>query len=159
MLLRSQRRLTRPCPTASHQWRGSTCSRTRLTWTPSAAAEVGPSARVIPVRVAAEHSWCVVLHRAVEGERQGQELQDRRWVQWLHAAPALVPATGRSHRLVLSDLCLSCGSSDTDVQHPLFEGSLCLKCKVTQQMVLSLAVFCSAPYLPLCSAASNPSRL
>uniref|UniRef100_A0A669ERT7 DNA (cytosine-5-)-methyltransferase n=1 Tax=Oreochromis niloticus TaxID=8128 RepID=A0A669ERT7_ORENI len=27
------------------------------------------------------------------------------------------------------DFCLSCGSTDIDVQHPLFKGGLCLKCK------------------------------
>ncbi|KAM7405121.1 hypothetical protein PAMP_012406 [Pampus punctatissimus] len=27
------------------------------------------------------------------------------------------------------DFCLSCGSSEIEVQHPLFEGGLCLKCK------------------------------
>uniref|UniRef100_A0A672ZH43 DNA (cytosine-5-)-methyltransferase n=1 Tax=Sphaeramia orbicularis TaxID=375764 RepID=A0A672ZH43_9TELE len=30
---------------------------------------------------------------------------------------------------VISDFCLSCGTSEIEVQHPLFEGSLCLKCK------------------------------
>ncbi|XP_020785219.2 DNA (cytosine-5-)-methyltransferase 3 beta, duplicate a isoform X2 [Boleophthalmus pectinirostris] len=29
----------------------------------------------------------------------------------------------------LEDFCLSCGTSEIDVQHPLFEGSLCTKCK------------------------------
>ncbi|XP_040008576.1 DNA (cytosine-5-)-methyltransferase 3 beta, duplicate a [Xiphias gladius] len=29
----------------------------------------------------------------------------------------------------IEDFCLSCGSSDIEVQHPLFEGGLCLKCK------------------------------
>uniref|UniRef100_A0A667X883 DNA (cytosine-5-)-methyltransferase n=1 Tax=Myripristis murdjan TaxID=586833 RepID=A0A667X883_9TELE len=29
----------------------------------------------------------------------------------------------------IEDFCLSCGSSETEVHHPLFEGSLCLKCK------------------------------
>uniref|UniRef100_A0A671VLU0 DNA (cytosine-5-)-methyltransferase n=1 Tax=Sparus aurata TaxID=8175 RepID=A0A671VLU0_SPAAU len=30
---------------------------------------------------------------------------------------------------VIPDVCLSCGSSEVDVQHPLFEGGLCQKCK------------------------------
>uniref|UniRef100_A0A7N6BLE4 DNA (cytosine-5-)-methyltransferase n=1 Tax=Anabas testudineus TaxID=64144 RepID=A0A7N6BLE4_ANATE len=30
---------------------------------------------------------------------------------------------------VISDFCLSCGSSEIEVRHPLFEGGLCLKCK------------------------------
>ena len=30
----------------------------------------------------------------------------------------------------LADFCLSCGSSIVEICHPLFEGSLCLKCKV-----------------------------
>ncbi|KAJ0064883.1 hypothetical protein NL108_017006, partial [Boleophthalmus pectinirostris] len=29
----------------------------------------------------------------------------------------------------ITDFCLSCGTSEIDVQHPLFEGSLCTKCK------------------------------
>uniref|UniRef100_A0A8C5E0E8 DNA (cytosine-5-)-methyltransferase n=1 Tax=Gouania willdenowi TaxID=441366 RepID=A0A8C5E0E8_GOUWI len=29
----------------------------------------------------------------------------------------------------ISDFCLSCGSSEVDVLHPLFEGGLCLRCK------------------------------
>ncbi|KAK2851769.1 hypothetical protein Q5P01_008045 [Channa striata] len=29
----------------------------------------------------------------------------------------------------IEDFCLSCGSTEIDVQHPLFEGGLCLKCK------------------------------
>uniref|UniRef100_A0A669CGH3 DNA (cytosine-5-)-methyltransferase n=1 Tax=Oreochromis niloticus TaxID=8128 RepID=A0A669CGH3_ORENI len=29
----------------------------------------------------------------------------------------------------IEDFCLSCGSTDIDVQHPLFKGGLCLKCK------------------------------
>ncbi|TKS76847.1 DNA (cytosine-5)-methyltransferase 3B [Collichthys lucidus] len=29
----------------------------------------------------------------------------------------------------IENLCLSCGSSEIEVQHPLFEGGLCLKCK------------------------------
>ncbi|KAM7411410.1 hypothetical protein PAMA_021413 [Pampus argenteus] len=29
----------------------------------------------------------------------------------------------------IEDFCLSCGSSEIEVQHPLFEGGLCLKCK------------------------------
>ncbi|XP_068180312.1 DNA (cytosine-5-)-methyltransferase 3 beta, duplicate a [Antennarius striatus] len=29
----------------------------------------------------------------------------------------------------IEDFCLCCGSSEVDVQHPLFEGGLCLKCK------------------------------
>ncbi|XP_072222812.1 LOW QUALITY PROTEIN: uncharacterized protein [Leuresthes tenuis] len=29
----------------------------------------------------------------------------------------------------IEDFCLCCGSSEIDVQHPLFEGGLCLKCK------------------------------
>uniref|UniRef100_A0A4W4G9J5 DNA (cytosine-5-)-methyltransferase n=1 Tax=Electrophorus electricus TaxID=8005 RepID=A0A4W4G9J5_ELEEL len=29
----------------------------------------------------------------------------------------------------IKDFCLSCGSTNTDIFHPLFEGSLCLKCK------------------------------
>uniref|UniRef100_A0A3Q3JY49 DNA (cytosine-5-)-methyltransferase n=1 Tax=Monopterus albus TaxID=43700 RepID=A0A3Q3JY49_MONAL len=29
----------------------------------------------------------------------------------------------------IEDFCLSCGSSEIDVPHPLFEGGLCLKCK------------------------------
>ncbi|XP_062282462.1 DNA (cytosine-5-)-methyltransferase 3 beta, duplicate a [Scomber scombrus] len=29
----------------------------------------------------------------------------------------------------IADLCLSCGTSEIEVQHPLFEGGLCLKCK------------------------------
>uniref|UniRef100_A0A672ZDZ9 DNA (cytosine-5-)-methyltransferase n=1 Tax=Sphaeramia orbicularis TaxID=375764 RepID=A0A672ZDZ9_9TELE len=29
----------------------------------------------------------------------------------------------------IKDFCLSCGTSEIEVQHPLFEGSLCLKCK------------------------------
>uniref|UniRef100_A0A3B3RNQ8 DNA (cytosine-5-)-methyltransferase n=1 Tax=Paramormyrops kingsleyae TaxID=1676925 RepID=A0A3B3RNQ8_9TELE len=29
----------------------------------------------------------------------------------------------------IKDYCLSCGSSSTEIFHPLFEGSLCLKCK------------------------------
>ncbi|XP_068453357.1 DNA (cytosine-5-)-methyltransferase 3 beta, duplicate a [Clinocottus analis] len=29
----------------------------------------------------------------------------------------------------ISDFCLSCGSREIEVQHPLFEGGLCLKCK------------------------------
>nr|XP_061802999.1 DNA (cytosine-5)-methyltransferase 3C-like [Nerophis lumbriciformis] len=32
-------------------------------------------------------------------------------------------------RLAVSDCCLACGSSEVDVEHPLFEGGLCLKCK------------------------------
>uniref|UniRef100_A0A3Q2YUF5 PHD-type domain-containing protein n=1 Tax=Hippocampus comes TaxID=109280 RepID=A0A3Q2YUF5_HIPCM len=31
--------------------------------------------------------------------------------------------------LVVSDCCLACGSADIVVQHPLFEGGLCFKCK------------------------------
>ncbi|KAM4610617.1 DNA (cytosine-5-)-methyltransferase 3 beta, duplicate a [Polymixia lowei] len=30
----------------------------------------------------------------------------------------------------IEDFCLSCGTSEIEVHHPLFEGSLCLKCKV-----------------------------
>ncbi|KAF7663585.1 hypothetical protein LDENG_00205990 [Lucifuga dentata] len=29
----------------------------------------------------------------------------------------------------IEDFCLSCGTTETEVQHPLFEGALCLKCK------------------------------
>ncbi|XP_017324033.1 DNA (cytosine-5-)-methyltransferase 3 beta, duplicate a isoform X3 [Ictalurus punctatus] len=29
----------------------------------------------------------------------------------------------------IEDFCLSCGTPDTEIFHPLFEGSLCLKCK------------------------------
>ncbi|XP_071333214.1 DNA (cytosine-5-)-methyltransferase 3 beta, duplicate a isoform X2 [Trachinotus anak] len=29
----------------------------------------------------------------------------------------------------IEDFCLSCGSTEIEVQHPLFEGGLCLKCK------------------------------
>uniref|UniRef100_A0A3Q3CQ99 DNA (cytosine-5-)-methyltransferase n=1 Tax=Haplochromis burtoni TaxID=8153 RepID=A0A3Q3CQ99_HAPBU len=29
----------------------------------------------------------------------------------------------------IEDFCLSCGSTDIDVQHPLFKGGLCLRCK------------------------------
>lgn len=29
------------------------------------------------------------------------------------------------------DFCLSCGNGNVEIFHPLFEGSLCLKCKVT----------------------------
>ncbi|XP_070765977.1 DNA (cytosine-5-)-methyltransferase 3 beta, duplicate a [Enoplosus armatus] len=29
----------------------------------------------------------------------------------------------------IEDFCLSCGSSEIEVQHPLFEGGLCLRCK------------------------------
>uniref|UniRef100_A0A4W6EGQ0 DNA (cytosine-5-)-methyltransferase n=1 Tax=Lates calcarifer TaxID=8187 RepID=A0A4W6EGQ0_LATCA len=29
----------------------------------------------------------------------------------------------------ISDFCLTCGSTEIEVQHPLFEGGLCLKCK------------------------------
>lgn len=36
----------------------------------------------------------------------------------------------RPQWFVISDVCLSCGSSETDVLHPLFEGGLCSKCKV-----------------------------
>ncbi|KAM6924485.1 DNA (cytosine-5-)-methyltransferase 3 beta, duplicate a [Xenentodon cancila] len=39
-----------------------------------------------------------------------------------------VKETGKS--IEVSDFCLSCGSSDIDVQHPLFQGGLCVKCKV-----------------------------
>ncbi|XP_047196039.1 DNA (cytosine-5-)-methyltransferase 3 beta, duplicate a [Hippoglossus stenolepis] len=31
--------------------------------------------------------------------------------------------------ITIEDLCLSCGSSDIEVSHPLFEGALCQKCK------------------------------
>uniref|UniRef100_A0A671VS90 DNA (cytosine-5-)-methyltransferase n=1 Tax=Sparus aurata TaxID=8175 RepID=A0A671VS90_SPAAU len=34
-----------------------------------------------------------------------------------------------SQWFVIPDVCLSCGSSEVDVQHPLFEGGLCQKCK------------------------------
>uniref|UniRef100_A0A7N6BB81 DNA (cytosine-5-)-methyltransferase n=1 Tax=Anabas testudineus TaxID=64144 RepID=A0A7N6BB81_ANATE len=34
-----------------------------------------------------------------------------------------------SESFVISDFCLSCGSSEIEVRHPLFEGGLCLKCK------------------------------
>ncbi|XP_074499588.1 uncharacterized protein LOC141772483 isoform X1 [Sebastes fasciatus] len=30
----------------------------------------------------------------------------------------------------IGDFCLACGSTEIEVQHPLFEGGLCLKCKV-----------------------------
>uniref|UniRef100_A0A8C4I6U0 DNA (cytosine-5-)-methyltransferase n=1 Tax=Dicentrarchus labrax TaxID=13489 RepID=A0A8C4I6U0_DICLA len=32
-------------------------------------------------------------------------------------------------RKTIEDFCLSCGSSELEVRHPLFEGGLCLKCK------------------------------
>jgi len=31
---------------------------------------------------------------------------------------------------VFPDFCLACGSTQIEVRHPLFEGGLCLKCKV-----------------------------
>uniref|UniRef100_A0A7N8WXE3 DNA (cytosine-5-)-methyltransferase n=1 Tax=Mastacembelus armatus TaxID=205130 RepID=A0A7N8WXE3_9TELE len=42
--------------------------------------------------------------------------------------PHLVPQSSNM-RFVISDFCLSCGSPELEVQHPLFEGGLCLKCK------------------------------
>lgn len=42
-------------------------------------------------------------------------------------------------RRLLSDFCLSCGSSETHVRHPLFEGGLCVKCKVTFDLCSILA--------------------
>uniref|UniRef100_A0A8D3DSP6 DNA (cytosine-5-)-methyltransferase n=1 Tax=Scophthalmus maximus TaxID=52904 RepID=A0A8D3DSP6_SCOMX len=48
---------------------------------------------------------------------------------------AIAPATTYSRAMVkhkgqnIEDFCLSCGSSEIDALHPLFEGGLCLKCK------------------------------
>lgn len=41
------------------------------------------------------------------------------------------------------DFCLSCGSSETHVRHPLFEGGLCVKCKVTFDPLPACALLCS----------------
>uniref|UniRef100_A0A8C4I9C1 DNA (cytosine-5-)-methyltransferase n=1 Tax=Dicentrarchus labrax TaxID=13489 RepID=A0A8C4I9C1_DICLA len=37
--------------------------------------------------------------------------------------------TKRNNKLLVLYFCLSCGSSELEVRHPLFEGGLCLKCK------------------------------
>lgn len=52
--------------------------------------------------------------------------------------------TARSRPFALPDFCLSCGSSEIAVQHPLFEGGLCLKCKVTRRPNWCFSAF-SAP--------------
>uniref|UniRef100_A0A4W6EG91 DNA (cytosine-5-)-methyltransferase n=1 Tax=Lates calcarifer TaxID=8187 RepID=A0A4W6EG91_LATCA len=40
-------------------------------------------------------------------------------------APVITYSKGRT----IADFCLTCGSTEIEVQHPLFEGGLCLKCK------------------------------
>uniref|UniRef100_A0A3Q0RZ54 DNA (cytosine-5-)-methyltransferase n=1 Tax=Amphilophus citrinellus TaxID=61819 RepID=A0A3Q0RZ54_AMPCI len=44
-------------------------------------------------------------------------------------APTIVYNKVKEKGKTIEDFCLSCGSSEIDVQHPLFEGGLCLKCK------------------------------
>ncbi|XP_062248294.1 DNA (cytosine-5-)-methyltransferase 3 beta, duplicate a [Platichthys flesus] len=41
-----------------------------------------------------------------------------------------IPEKLKEEGVTIEDLCLSCGSSDIEVSHPLFEGALCQKCKV-----------------------------
>uniref|UniRef100_H3D4L6 DNA (cytosine-5-)-methyltransferase n=1 Tax=Tetraodon nigroviridis TaxID=99883 RepID=H3D4L6_TETNG len=40
-----------------------------------------------------------------------------------------IPEKMREEGRTIEDFCLSCGSSETHVRHPLFEGGLCVKCK------------------------------
>ncbi|XP_036960493.1 DNA (cytosine-5-)-methyltransferase 3 beta, duplicate a [Acanthopagrus latus] len=40
-----------------------------------------------------------------------------------------IPEKVKERGKTIEDVCLSCGSSEVDVQHPLFEGGLCQKCK------------------------------
>nr|XP_046252221.1 DNA (cytosine-5-)-methyltransferase 3 beta, duplicate a isoform X2 [Scatophagus argus] len=40
-----------------------------------------------------------------------------------------IPEKVKEKGKTIEDFCLSCGSPEIDVQHPLFQGGLCLKCK------------------------------
>ncbi|XP_041802626.1 DNA (cytosine-5-)-methyltransferase 3 beta, duplicate a isoform X2 [Chelmon rostratus] len=40
-----------------------------------------------------------------------------------------IPENVKGKGKTIENFCLSCGSSEIEVQHPLFEGGLCLKCK------------------------------
>ncbi|XP_041655294.1 DNA (cytosine-5-)-methyltransferase 3 beta, duplicate a isoform X2 [Cheilinus undulatus] len=42
----------------------------------------------------------------------------------------LIPEKAKQKGKTIEDVCLSCGSSDIEVMHPLFEGGLCLRCKM-----------------------------
>ncbi|XP_060931196.1 DNA (cytosine-5-)-methyltransferase 3 beta, duplicate a [Limanda limanda] len=41
-----------------------------------------------------------------------------------------IPEKLKEEGVTIEDLCLSCGSSEIEVSHPLFEGALCQKCKM-----------------------------
>ncbi|KAK7877914.1 hypothetical protein WMY93_031443 [Mugilogobius chulae] len=63
----------------------------------------------------------------------------------------------RSTGKTLEDFCLSCGTPETAVRHPLFEGSLCAKCK--ENFTETLYRYDEDGYQSYCTFAALDSRL